>query len=123
MHMDRGDAAGGDCCHRGTTSVAWAIMSSLRSGRCWQPRASWLRVVVVALFVLLIVGGIPVMVGMYTMACPDCVVPGCFGAAGIAAGLLFAAGMDRGGERLRSRRARLRRWLWASILDPPPQLV
>jgi hypothetical protein len=82
------------------------------------------RLFVVALVMVLVLTGIPLLVGMAGMGgcanCPPALPAGgqCLGVlAGAAALALLLSG------RVRSRSSRLRPWLFALPFDRPPQLV
>jgi hypothetical protein len=83
------------------------------------------RLLVVALVMVLVLTGIPLLVGMAGMqGCANC--PPALLAAGQCLGVLAGAAAAFAlliSGRLRSRSSRLRPWLFALPFDRPPQLV
>lgn len=76
------------------------------------------------LVVVILLTGIPILMGMGAAACPQCspgvLTAGCVPAVLLLAALLVALTLA---TRFRWSDARLRSRLFATLLDPPPRLV
>lgn len=78
----------------------------------------------IVLVVVILLTGIPILMGMGAVACPQCspgvlaggCVPAVLAVAALLIALTLAMRFNGGHRRLRSR-------LFAALLDPPPRLV
>jgi hypothetical protein len=82
------------------------------------------RLLVVAVVMILVLTGLPLLVGMSGMTCANC--PPALPAAGQCVGVLAGAAAVFAlllSGRLRSRSSHPRPWLYALVFERPPQLV
>lgn len=91
-----------------------------------QWRVAMKRLLVVAVVMILVLTGIPLLVGMGGMEncanCPPALLPAAGQCLGVLAGAAAVFALLLSG-RLRSRSGRMRPWLYALVFERPPQLV